>query len=98
MEPSSTLRFEVTREMRLALPTRRIHLHRPSLYRSVKTMASPPQPLTATQVRQAFFDYFKAKDHTFVRSSSTIPYEDPTLLFANAGMNQVRVYPCISVI
>lgn len=45
---------------------------------------------TASRVRQEFFDYFKARDHTFVPSSSTIPYEDPTLLFANAGMNQVR--------
>jgi alanyl-tRNA synthetase len=48
-------------------------------------------PLTASQIRQAFFDYFQSKGHTYVPSSSTIPYEDPTLLFANAGMNQVRV-------
>lgn len=45
-------------------------------------------PWTARKVRQQFFDYFRSKDHTFVPSSSTIPYEDPTLLFANAGMNQ----------
>ena len=48
-----------------------------------------PPPLSATQIRQAFFDYFQSKGHTYVPSSSTIPYEDPTLLFANAGMNQV---------
>ena len=44
---------------------------------------------TAAKVREEFFAYFRSKDHTYVPSSSTIPYEDPTLLFANAGMNQV---------
>ena len=35
--------------------------------------------------------YFQQEhQHTFVPSSSTIPYEDPTLLFANAGMNQYK--------
>ncbi|KAK9452187.1 tRNA synthetases class II (A)-domain-containing protein [Limtongia smithiae] len=43
------------------------------------------------QVRQTFLDYFIDKrDHTFVPSSSVIPYDDPTLLFANAGMNQYK--------
>lgn len=46
-------------------------------------------PWTAPKVRQTFIEYFKERGHTFVPSSSTIPYEDPTLLFANAGMNQV---------
>ncbi|KXN90914.1 Alanine--tRNA ligase [Leucoagaricus sp. SymC.cos] len=47
-------------------------------------------PWTSRKVRDAFFDYFRSKNHTFVPSSSTIPYEDPTLLFANAGMNQYK--------
>lgn len=46
--------------------------------------------LTAKDLRQMFVDFFVEKyEHTFVPSSSTIPHEDPTLLFANAGMNQV---------
>lgn len=52
-------------------------------------MATPAESWPAAKVRQTFFDYFQGKGHTFVPSSSTIPYEDPTLLFANAGMNQV---------
>ena len=46
--------------------------------------------LSAKDLRQMFVDFFVEKyEHTFVPSSSTIPHEDPTLLFANAGMNQV---------
>jgi alanyl-tRNA synthetase len=45
---------------------------------------------TSDKIRSAFFDYFKKRDHTFVPSSSTIPFSDPTLLFANAGMNQYK--------
>lgn len=46
---------------------------------------------TAKRVRSTYIDYFKQQHaHTFVPSSSSIPYEDPTLLFANAGMNQYK--------
>ncbi len=47
--------------------------------------------LTAGQIRQKFFDFFANQhNHTYVHSSSTIPSDDPTLLFANAGMNQFK--------
>lgn len=45
----------------------------------------------ASKVRSTFLDYFKEKHgHQFVPSSSVVPHNDPTLLFANAGMNQYK--------
>lgn len=46
--------------------------------------------LTAAQIREKFIDFFRRYEHQYVHSSATIPLDDPTLLFANAGMNQVR--------
>ncbi|XP_036130427.1 alanine--tRNA ligase, cytoplasmic isoform X2 [Molossus molossus] len=46
--------------------------------------------LTASEIRQKFIDFFKRNEHTYVHSSATIPLDDPTLLFANAGMNQFK--------
>ncbi|XP_065828762.1 alanine--tRNA ligase, cytoplasmic-like isoform X2 [Oscarella lobularis] len=49
--------------------------------------------LTGKDIRRMFVDYFvqhAERPHTFVPSSSTIPHDDPTLLFTNAGMNQYK--------
>jgi alanyl-tRNA synthetase len=42
------------------------------------------------QIRNDFLQFFRDRGHTFVPSSSLLPADDPTLLFANAGMNQFK--------
>jgi alanyl-tRNA synthetase len=44
----------------------------------------------ATEVRDTFIKFFEGKAHTFLKSSPVVPVNDPTLLFANAGMNQFK--------
>lgn len=46
--------------------------------------------LTAAKIRERFINFFRRYEHEYVHSSAVIPLDDPTLLFANAGMNQVR--------
>jgi alanyl-tRNA synthetase len=43
--------------------------------------------MTSTNdIRRSFLDYFKRADHAEVPSAPLVPYNDPTLMFVNAGM------------
>ncbi|KAJ9708025.1 hypothetical protein PVL29_000201 [Vitis rotundifolia] len=44
----------------------------------------------ASKVRDTFIKFFESKNHVDWKSSPVVPVNDPTLLFANAGMNQFK--------
>ncbi len=46
--------------------------------------------MDAKRIRNDFIKFFQDRDHRFIRSSSVIPFDDRTLLFTNAGMNQFK--------
>jgi alanyl-tRNA synthetase len=45
---------------------------------------------TSKDIRQAFLDYFHSQAHEIVASGPLVPPNDPTLMFANAGMVQFK--------
>lgn len=45
---------------------------------------------TAQEIREKFTQFFENNSHKKLDSSSLIPHNDPTLMFANAGMNQFK--------
>ncbi len=46
--------------------------------------------ITAKEIRKAFLDFFKEKQHQVVPSAPMVLKGDPTLMFTNAGMNQFK--------
>ncbi len=52
---------------------------------------STVQPkFSVADIRKTFLDFYAAKGHTVVPSSSLVPGNDPTLMFTNSGMVQFK--------
>jgi len=45
---------------------------------------------SSKKIREEFIKFFEQRGHKFIKSSSVVPLDDPTLLFTNAGMNQFK--------
>ena len=45
---------------------------------------------TVADIRKSFLDFFAARGHAVVPSSSLVPGNDPTLMFTNSGMVQFK--------
>ena len=46
--------------------------------------------MNSNQIRSTFLNYFKKNGHEVIHSSSLVPDNDPTLMFANSGMVQFK--------
>ena len=46
--------------------------------------------MKTAEIRRAYLSFFEARGHRVAPSSPLVPHDDPTLLFANAGMNQFK--------
>ncbi|RFN59743.1 alanine--tRNA ligase [Marixanthomonas ophiurae] len=48
--------------------------------------------MKSKEIRSAFFEFFKSKQHIVVPSAPMVIKDDPTLMFTNAGMNQFKEF------
>jgi alanyl-tRNA synthetase len=54
------------------------------------TLLAAQPKFSVADIRKTFLDFYAAKGHTVVPSSSLVPGNDPTLMFTNSGMVQFK--------
>jgi len=83
-----------TPEARFCLPRERAAVagtsHSPLGHSLCDNESAEMKNLPGNDIRKMFLRFFEERGHRLVRSSSLVPANDPTLLFANAGMNQFK--------
>ena len=45
-----------------------------------------------SQQRNSFLSFFQNKQHTIVPAHSIVPFNDPTLIFTNAGIINLKMF------
>jgi alanyl-tRNA synthetase len=48
--------------------------------------------MTAQEIRSKYLEFFKARGHTVIPRAQLVPYNDPTTLFINSGMQPLIPY------
>jgi alanyl-tRNA synthetase len=48
------------------------------------------RPIRSSEIRSAFLEFFRSRDHEIVPSGPLVPQNDPSLYFANSGMVQFK--------
>jgi len=57
---------------------------------SIFTSSASTSVTSVADIRKTFLDFYAAKGHTVVPTSSLVPGNDPTLMFTNSGMVQFK--------
>ena len=48
--------------------------------------------MNASEIRQAYLDFYAARDHAVIVRANLVPREDPTTLFTGSGMQPLIPY------
>ena len=74
----------------LARPDGDLHPHWHTMSNSTPMSSATPPVISVADIRKSFLDFYAARGHAVVPSSSLVPGNDPTLMFTNSGMVQFK--------
>ena len=92
MRQTYNQRFRQTLIYRLILdrPDGDLYPHWHTLSNSTPMSSAIPPVISVADIRKSFLDFYAARGHAVVPSSSLVPGNDPTLMFTNSGMVQFK--------